>query len=478
MQFFEADDEVNDLLKDVDEALKRLHDVGDFTPQVAEELAQQFMPESLKKAIDAELLAGRIEDTLAIESIFVNPRVTTSVLEGLALEDVDNYTKQAILNVNQANTFVEHEAREGSPLSERLISQINKLIEEGTGESSKPGTFREIPVSITGAQVQPPHWSEVRDRLRVAINNAEEGGAHPIIVASYLHWAISAIHPFENGNGRTARLGQDFVLIRSGFLPVGIPKTKRNEYYKALQEADLGEGKDLILLVANAQLVMLNKALEIASRPARQEKKISKYVDLINRKSQSTEQKKYEVWRLKTEVFKSEMKAMLDAINEGQGHLQFRYYEEAVPDIGAWQQMLDRGGSPKNQLLRVEVFLDREFVFKFLWYARRHQLQWVGESNGYLRHEVGFFLDIKEQRSEMFSTFNALRDEAYVALREIIGMPGQWLYLQDPRVTGEYSLEETTITLYEPNWTIDKSETLNPIIELFMDSIMRKLGIL
>ena len=477
MQLFSVDIEIQSVLSEVDLALEKLRSIGDFTPRVVEELAHQFMPQELRRAIDRELLAGRIEDTLAIESIIVNPRVTTSVLEGLALADVDNYTKQSILNVNQANAFVEHEAAEQSLLSERLISEINRLIEQSVGESSKPGAFREIPVSITGAEVQPPHWSEVRDRLREAIRVVETEAIHPVVASAYIHWAVAAIHPFENGNGRTARLCQDFILIRSGLLPVGIPKSKRHEYYKALQEADQGDPKDLILLIANAQMTVLSKAFEIASRPARQEKKISKWVDIINRKSQSTDEKKYEIWRRKSEIFKSELKNLLEDINKSQTHLQFRIYEEAVPDIDAWRQMLDKGGSPRNQLLRIEVFLDRDFVFKFLWYCRRHQLNWVGQVNSHLKNEVGYFVDVRESRHESFNTFSPLIEEKFISLREVIAKDGNWLYLEDPRVTGEYNIEGSTVTLFDPNWTLDESETLSPVVELFVDSIMSKLAI-
>lgn len=125
MKVFDTDSEIEKALAEIDQAVASLRNTGDFSPAVVDEIARAFLPEELRAVIDRELLVGRIEDTLAIESIVVNPRVTTSVLEGTALDDVDRYTKQAILNVHAANSFVENEARQGSPLSKRKIGRAH-----------------------------------------------------------------------------------------------------------------------------------------------------------------------------------------------------------------------------------------------------------------------------------------------------------------------------------------------------------------
>ncbi|KAL3117359.1 hypothetical protein niasHT_004155 [Heterodera trifolii] len=50
------------------------------------------------------------------------------------------------------------------------------------------------------------------------------------------------IHPFYNGNGRTARLLMNFVvLMRRGFQPIILPEKKRNEYYECLVAASSKE---------------------------------------------------------------------------------------------------------------------------------------------------------------------------------------------------------------------------------------------
>ncbi len=476
MKIFDTDSEIEKTLRDIDEHLDTLRNTGDFSPAVVDEMARAFLPDEIRAVIDRELLVGRIEDTLAIESIFVNPRMTTSVLEGTSLDDVDRYTKQAILNVHAANAFVENEARQGSPLSKRVMSEINRLIEQASGESARPGSFRETPVEITGAQVQPPHWSEVRDMLDDAIDTLESSEMHPVVAAAFAHWAIARIHPFENGNGRTARLCQDFLLIKSGFLPTGIPKAKRNEYYRALEEADLGDGKDLVLLTANAQLATLSKAIEIASRPARRQQQISNWVDNLRRSAQSTELKEYQVWNRKADLFKSEIKAVLEELNSQQTHLKFRIYEESIPDIETWKQMKTSGGASKCQLLRIEVDLAGNFSFKMLWYAKRHRMDWVAQSNRHLRNEVGFFLDLCNAQFDHYETFQPLMEESYISLREVIPTSPDWTYALDPRVTAEHKRDNIGLSLASPNWSLEQASTLGDVVGLFIDGVMKKLG--
>lgn len=89
MKIFDTDSEIEKTLREIDEHLTTLRNTGDFSPAVVDEIARAFLPDEIRAVIDRELLVGRIEDTLAIESIFVNPRMTTSVLEGTSLDDVD-----------------------------------------------------------------------------------------------------------------------------------------------------------------------------------------------------------------------------------------------------------------------------------------------------------------------------------------------------------------------------------------------------
>jgi Fic family protein len=65
-------------------------------------------------------------------------------------------------------------------------------------------------------------------------------GVHPVLQAAELHYNLVAIHPFTDGNGRTARLLMNYHLLRNGYPHTIIEVEKRAEYLAALEEANAG----------------------------------------------------------------------------------------------------------------------------------------------------------------------------------------------------------------------------------------------
>ena len=61
------------------------------------------------------------------------------------------------------------------------------------------------------------------------------------------HRRLADIHPFNDGNGRTARLLMNLILIRGGFPPVAVRPEDRLRYLSALQEAQAGQGDEEFL---------------------------------------------------------------------------------------------------------------------------------------------------------------------------------------------------------------------------------------
>lgn len=74
--------------------------------------------------------------------------------------------------------------------------------------------------------------------LRSALEQKE---LHPIEIASKLHHDFVLIHPFGDGNGRTARILVNYVLMRNGYLPLVVPTEQKDRYLAALRKADTGD---------------------------------------------------------------------------------------------------------------------------------------------------------------------------------------------------------------------------------------------
>ena len=67
--------------------------------------------------------------------------------------------------------------------------------------------------------------------------NQRKEALHPVLLAAYAHRCLVDIHPFQDGNGRTARLLMNLVLINKGYCVVSIPPVLRHDYITALQQA-------------------------------------------------------------------------------------------------------------------------------------------------------------------------------------------------------------------------------------------------
>ena len=122
---------------------------------------------------------------------------------------------------------------------------------------SAAGLFRNIPIFINRPEGeeghQPPDWIFVQALMDDLVNqiNCEIHRADPVLLATYALWRLNWIHPFVNGNGRTARIVAYYILcLKFGGMLGGAPslpellRRDRNKeddpYVTALKKADQG----------------------------------------------------------------------------------------------------------------------------------------------------------------------------------------------------------------------------------------------
>lgn len=77
---------------------------------------------------------------------------------------------------------------------------------------------------------------------------------HPLICGAIAHYNMVRIHPFDDGNGRGARLLMNLLLIQKGYPPAIIQMSKRREYFHALTTADQGELAPFVMFIAESLL--------------------------------------------------------------------------------------------------------------------------------------------------------------------------------------------------------------------------------
>ncbi len=132
-------------------------------------------------------------------------------------------------------------------LNTKLIEKINGILTKNTGVVYG-GRIRFFDVQIQGStHVPPPHTEVKRHMLNLfKWHSANKDRLHPFELAALIHAKLTWIHPFEDGNGRTARTVMNFILMKKGFPMFFIPIEKREEYYTSLDIADKGDYKEYI----------------------------------------------------------------------------------------------------------------------------------------------------------------------------------------------------------------------------------------
>lgn len=128
------------------------------------------------------------------------------------------------------------------------------------------GRIRNGMVRISGANFTPPAPSKVSDYLdeliEYVIQNPDKLDA--ILLATVFHHRLVWIHPFFDGNGRTARLAMNLLLMKDGYPPAIILKNDRKKYYNALNMANKGDYQKLALMMIQASERSLNFYLNLS----------------------------------------------------------------------------------------------------------------------------------------------------------------------------------------------------------------------
>lgn len=131
-----------------------------------------------------------------------------------------------------------------SQLTIKHILLIHELILKGLDDENA-GHYRSVPVRISGSAVILPNPRKVPDLMddfHMWLIN--EHGLHPVAFAAEAHYRLVSIHPFVDGNGRTARLLMNLLLMMEGYPPAIIRKRDRLVYISALEKAQLGGSKE------------------------------------------------------------------------------------------------------------------------------------------------------------------------------------------------------------------------------------------
>ena len=178
----------------------------------------------------------------SIEGITLSQGETALAMRGLTVSGKSVGEVLAARNHPRALEIIERIAFAGKKIREREILEIHKAIMSGIISSA--GEYRRGDVQIVGASFSPPPSYMVPDLVAkelIHFVNDNPGELRPIELAAHAHYYMAWIHPFDDGNGRMARLLMNLILLRNKYPFAIVKKVDRKKYIDAL-DAVTGKG--------------------------------------------------------------------------------------------------------------------------------------------------------------------------------------------------------------------------------------------
>ena len=107
----------------------------------------------------------------------------------------------------------------------------------------------------------PIHVDAEMDKLIEIHSDLWAKGINPLIISAWVHHAFTQIHPFQDGNGRIARLLASLILIRGQLFPFTVKRDEKAKYIDSLEKADIGEPQEIVTFFATVQKKNIENAL-------------------------------------------------------------------------------------------------------------------------------------------------------------------------------------------------------------------------
>jgi Fic family protein len=183
-----------------------------------------------------------------IEGTALNFEQARSILEGKKIKGISRDDEKELLNYKTAMNFISDYLGKKDPITEVLIRELHKLLVKGVrGGQADPGNYRKVQNYIVNSRTKeilytPPPALEVPWLMKELvdwINSADD--LSPVLIAGVAQFQFVHIHPFLDGNGRSARLLSTLILYKTGydfkrlFTISEYYDKDRPQYYQAIQ---------------------------------------------------------------------------------------------------------------------------------------------------------------------------------------------------------------------------------------------------
>ncbi len=248
-----------------------------------------------------------------------NPLTKGETEEVLFSKNVKIFTpsQREAHNLDAAFEWVVENLNECSAGPESFLRQINKMILNGIDKMA--GDYRNCPVKISGVDFTPPDSPSVPFLMRQLGDEIKEGPINRsgLEFATAIHTKFVFIHPFADGNGRTARLFMNALLWKCGLPGIIVNYYEKERYLVALESSNKGDLSPLLVFFSEC----LRSEIETFK---------STRIDLIHHNiSPQVEQPKYE-----NVTVSLELKHLKDSVKRAKN----RYLESIDFNFKEWEK--------------------------------------------------------------------------------------------------------------------------------------------
>jgi Fic family protein len=255
-------------------ALTRVRAFGYDVPMTALEVQLQTI-DNLKRRWDKLLpLEPRLLETLrldweithtynsnAIEGNTLTLGETKAILlDGITIGGKPLREHLEAVNHRSAMRLMQQLSVQQTPILETEILGLHRHILTGI-QDGDAGRYRNTRVRVVGSSRIFPNPLKVPELMQQFVSSVDSH-QHPVLQASRVHFGLVHIHPFADGNGRTARLLMNLLLLRHGYPPALVPLEVRARYYDALETANTGDLDPFDGLIAELVRNSLEQLLE------------------------------------------------------------------------------------------------------------------------------------------------------------------------------------------------------------------------
>ena len=191
----------------------------------------------------------------------------------------------------------------GRELTESDIRDLNRIIlvrpywkealtydGQSTRRKIKVGEYKEHPNSVRLSNGEMFHYAkpeEVAAKMNDLMDWFKNNQAlPPVVLAAEMHYRFIVIHPFDDGNGRIARLLVNYILMRNDLPPIVIKSEDKSNYLTALNKADAGNREAFHQYIAEQLVWSLEIAVKAANgKSVEEDDDLDKEIELLTRKA-------------------------------------------------------------------------------------------------------------------------------------------------------------------------------------------------